>query len=206
MRDSRVRRLLDGAGIAALYAVLVGGPLASGAYRGWPLAAAQLILLWGAAASVIGMAWAGKLEWRRTALDLPLVLLVVFVLAQLAIGNGALVAWALASPASDPLVPLQLPTLPWLGTVSPAQTARSLRLFLTYVAVYALVVNLIRSRRALDCLVRALLLLGAVLAFLALLDYLAGETWLLRWGESASRHRLSATSSTPITSPPGSPC
>jgi Tfp pilus assembly protein PilF/O-antigen ligase len=176
-----------------VFAVLLGAPIAGGAHRGWPLAVAQLALLTALVLWVASMASARRLEWRRTALDLPLGLLIALVLAQLAVGHGALVAWALAPSAADPAAPVALPALLLVGTVSPAQTARSLRLFLTYAAVYVLVVNLISTRRALDRLVNALLLLGSVLSFLALLDYLAGHAWLLRWSEAGSAGRLSAT-------------
>ncbi len=159
-RSAVGRRLLDLGGSVALYAVLVWAPLAAGAYRGWPLAATQLVLLSGLVLWVLRMAASGRLEWRRTALDLPLVLLVGVVLAQLALGNGPLVAWALAPAPGEPLAPVALPTLFLLGTVSPAQTARSFRLYLTYASVYVLVVNVIRTRRALNRLIGTLLVLG----------------------------------------------
>jgi tetratricopeptide (TPR) repeat protein len=134
------------------------------------------------------MAARGRLEWRRTALDRPLGLLLLLVLVQLAIGNGPLREWALAPPAPGPAA------LPGrflaLGTVSPAQTVRSLLLFLTYAGVYALTVNLIRRRRDLDRLVRVLLLVGGVLAFLSVLDYLSREAWVFRWRQGSSGPRL----------------
>ncbi len=139
-----------------------------------------------------------RLEWRRTALDLPLALLIVLVLLQLALGNRPLATWALASPP-DPSLPVELPT-PFLtlGTVSPTHTLRSLLILLTYAGVYILVVNLIRTRQQLDRLVRALLLGGGLLAFLGLLDYLAGEAWLLLWRqEPFTTGRLSATFANP---------
>jgi tetratricopeptide (TPR) repeat protein/O-antigen ligase len=131
---------------------------------------------------VLGMVAERRIEWRRTALDLPLALLVALVFVQLALGNRPLAAWALAPSGPRPELPVELPT-PFftLGTVSPAQTTQSVLLFLTYVSVYVLVVNLIRERHQLDRLVRTLLLLGGLLAFLGLLDYLAGEAWLIRW-------------------------
>ncbi len=175
-------RVLDHLSLGALYALLLWAPLASGAYRGWPLAIAELLALLGLLLWVLRMAVERRVEWRRTALDLPLALLVALVLVQLALGNRPLAAWALAPPGPHPELPVELPT-PFftLGTVSPAQTTQSLLLFLTYVSVYALVVNLIRERHQLDRLVRTLLLLGGLLAFLGLLDYLAGEAWLIRW-------------------------
>ena len=134
-----------------------------------------------------------RLEWRRTALDLPLGLLAALVLVQLALGHGPLMTWAVGPAASDLEAPALLPSLVLVGTVSPSQTARSFRLFLTYAAVYVLVVNLVRTRLGLDRLLRMLLLLGGVVSFLALLDYLAGRAWLLGWGEPAARTRLSGT-------------
>jgi tetratricopeptide (TPR) repeat protein/O-antigen ligase len=119
-----------------------------------------------------------RLKWRCTALDLPLALLIVLVLGQLALGNGPLARWALApAGAPDSLPSLFLA----LGTVAPAHTARSLLLLLTYAGAYLLVVNLVRTRAQLDRLVSTLLAFGGLLAFLGLLDYLGREAWLLGW-------------------------
>ncbi len=135
------------------------------------------------------MALEGRLEWRCTALDLPLALLIVLVLGQLALGNHPLAHWALApAGASDSLPSLFLT----LGTVAPAHTARALLLFLTYAGAYLLVVNLVRTRAQLDRLVSSLLAFGGLLAFLGLLDYLGREAWLLRWRGPATG-RLSGT-------------
>ena len=134
-----------------------------------------------------------RLEWRCSALDLPLAGLVSLVLVQLALGNRSLATWALAPPG-PPDVPPSVPAMFLaLGTVAPAHTARSLFLLLTYAGAYVLVVNLIRTRRQLDRLVSTLLIVGAVLAFLGLLDYLTREDWLLRWRDSVSTGRLSGT-------------
>ena len=187
-------RALDGLSLGALYAVLLWAPLASGAYRGWALAVTQLLTLAALLLWILAMLTRRRLEWRRSALDLPLALLIGLVLIQLAVGNGPLVRWALAPPPTDPNLPTTLPArLLAVGTVAPAQTARSLLLFLTYAGVYALVVNLIRSRRALDRLVRTLLVSGSLLAFLGLLDYLAGEAWLIRWRDHPFERRLAGT-------------
>ncbi len=187
-------RVLGGAGTTALYALLLWAPLAWGAYRDWPLAITQLLTLAGLVLWILGMAGDKRLQWRRTALDLPLGLLIALVLVQLALGNRPLAGWALAPAVADPELPAELPRVLWsLGTVSPAQTARTFRLFLTYVAVYILVVNLVRTRRQLDRLVQTLVLLGGSLAFLGLLDYLTGEAWLLRWRDHPSPGRLAGT-------------
>lgn len=185
------KRWLDLGAIASLHAVLVWAPLAAGAYRGWPLAIAQILTVSALACWVLGMTGERRLQWRRTALDLPLGLLAALVLAQMALGHGPLVTWAVGPGASDLEAAAILPPLVLVGTVSPSQTARSFRLFLTYAAVYVLVVNLVRTRLGLDRLLRMLLLLGGVVSFLALLDYLAGRAWLLGWGEPAARTRLS---------------
>jgi tetratricopeptide (TPR) repeat protein len=131
----------------------------------------------------------GRFEWRRTTLDLPLALLVVLVLGQLALGNRPLVAWALAPAGAPDTLPSLFLTL---GTVAPAHTARSLLLLLTYAGAYLLVVNLVRTRAQLDRLVSTLLAFGGLLAFLGLLDYLAREVWLLHW-RGPGTGRLSGT-------------
>lgn len=177
--------------LVLLYAAVLWPPLASGAHQGWPLALTQFLTLAAVLCWILTMLTAGRLEWRPTALDLPLVLLIALVLLQLVLGNRAVAAWALAPPAPDPSQPAALPT-PFLsvGTVSGAQTAQSLLLFLTYAAVYVLVLNLVRRRDELDRLVRALLLVGGALAFLSLIDYLAREAWLLWWREGPRAARL----------------
>ena len=146
------------------------------------------LLLWAA-----GMLVERRLEWRCSAPDLPLALLIGLVLAQLALGNGPLATWALAPPG-PPDIPVSVPALfLTLGTAAPAHTARSLLLLLTYAGAYILVVNLIRTRRQLERLVSTLLILGGVLAFFGLLDYLTRDIWLLRWRDSPLTGRLSAT-------------
>jgi len=130
-----------------------------------------------------------RLEWRSTALDLPLALLIVLVLGQLALGNRALVRWALAPAGAPDALPSLFLTL---GSVAPAHTARSLLLLLTYAGTYLLVVNLVRTRAQLARLVSTLLAFGGLLAFLGLLDYLGREAWLLSWRGPATG-RLSGT-------------
>ena len=157
------------------------------------MAITQLLLLLALLLWVVRMLVERRLEWRCSALDLPLALLVSLVLVQLALGNRPLAAWALA-PAGPPDVPSAVPALFLaLGTVAPTHTARSLLLLLTYAGAYVLVVNLIRTRRQLDRLVSTLLILGGGLAFLGLLDFLTHEVWLLRWRDSIPTGRLSGT-------------
>ncbi|MBF8287749.1 MAG: TPR REGION protein, partial [Candidatus Rokubacteria bacterium] len=81
---------LQSASIWLLYAALLWSALAGGAHVGWPLAATQLLVLLSLLGWTVGMAAAGQLEWRRTALDLPLGLLVLLILLQLAVGPGPL--------------------------------------------------------------------------------------------------------------------
>src|SRR5262245_38614709 len=138
------------------------------------------------------------LEWRRTALDAPLAAMFVLVLAQLALGNGALRAWALAPATAAPEFTAEAPARFWLlGTVAPVHTWQALAVFAMYVAVYVLVVNVVRERRQLQVVVRALLLAGTVLAAAGLLDYLAGESWVLRWKQPHGDTRLRATFNNP---------
>jgi len=138
-----------------------------------------------------------RLEWRCSAVDLPLALLITLVLVQLALGNRPLATWALASPgpADSPLAPPSLFLA--LGTIAPSHTGRSLLLLLTYAGAYLLVVNLIRTRPQLDRLVSTLLIVGGILAFLGLLDYLGREAWLLRWRDTPPTGRLSGTFANP---------
>ena len=185
--DGRARPLRS-AGILLVYAALLWPAVAGGAHDGWSLAATELLILAALLVWTLDMADSGRLQWRRTALDLPLGLFALLILLQLAVGNGPLRHWALAAPADGPAV---LPgRFLLLGTVSPSQTARSLLLFLSYVGVYVLVVNLFRRRRELDRLVRDLLLAGSVLAFLSIVDYLLRESWLFHWRPGPFGSRL----------------
>jgi tetratricopeptide (TPR) repeat protein/O-antigen ligase len=178
--------------LASLYGLLLWAPLGLGGNRPVPLAIIQVLALAALLSWTLGMIAARRLEWRRTALDVPVALLIALVLVQLALGNRALAEWALAAPPADPYLPATFPPGPLIvGTVSRADTGRSLLLFLTYVAVYVLVVNLVRTRDQIDRLVRTLLLLGSLLAFLGLLDYMAGEAWLFRWRDLPFSKRVS---------------
>jgi tetratricopeptide (TPR) repeat protein len=191
----KTERLLDQSARCALYAALLYAAVASGAYRDWSLAVVQLLTLLALLGWLFLMLAERRLTWRRTSLDLPLALLGALVLLQLALGNGPLTTWALAPPPGNPALPVELPApLLTIGTISPAQTDQSLLLLLTYAGVYVLVVNLVRARLQLARLVRTLLLFGGLLAFLGLLDYLAGEAWLIRWRDYPfTRGRLSGT-------------
>ena len=135
----------------------------------------------------------GRLEWRRTAVDPALALLVLLVLLQLALGPGPLASWALGPPGDGSEEPPAMPLLWAVGTVSPTQTVRSLLLFLTYASAYLLTVQLVRRRSRLLLLVRVLLGLGAVLAFAGLLDYVSRGTWLALVREPLFPTRLTAT-------------
>ena len=176
------------AGVVGLGCALAWSPLAAGTLRGWPLAVIQFFVLLSCVCWVLAMSGARRLEWRRTALDLPLVLLVGLVVLQVALGDLRFARWALG-PAVDGFVDLPVPFLA-LGTVSGVQTQRSLGLLLTYGAVYVLTVNLVRDSQQLKWLVRVVVLLGGGLAFLGLLEYLVGESWLLGWGERRHLFRL----------------
>jgi tetratricopeptide (TPR) repeat protein len=174
--------------------LLLWAPLAFGAHQGWPLAVAFLLIGLAAAAWLASGLHAGRLEWRRTPLDLPVVLLLALVAAQVALGNRAVVAWALApaGPVTDLAAEFPAPFLT-IGTVAPRHTATAALIFAGYAAVYFLVAQTVRTRRHVGRLVRTLLVIGGLLAFLGLLDYLTGETWLLRWREHPFGARLSAT-------------
>ncbi len=135
-----------------------------------------------------------QLTWRCSAPDRFLGLLIALVLVQLALGNRPLAGWALARPASPP----DLPALVLgLGTLAPSHTISALLVFLTYVGAYVLVIHLIRTRAQLERLVSTLLILGGILAFLGLLDYLARDAWLLRWRHTPATGRLSGTFANP---------
>ena len=169
-------------------------PLASGAYRGWALATAFLIVGVAAAAWLLAALAERQLSWRRTPLDLPLALLLALVLLQIVLGNRALVAWALGPAHVVTEVAADFPA-PFLtiGSVTPRQTLASGLVFVGYAAVYLLLVQTVRTRRQLGFFVRLLLTVGGVMAFLGLLDYLTGETWLLAWRDHPFTGRLSGT-------------
>src|SRR5437660_6866999 len=92
--------VFDRISLGALYALLIWAPLAFGAHKGWPLAITQVLALFAFSAWLLGMLMRRRFEWRRTSLDLPLTLLIGFVVVQLLLSNRALVSWALTPPAT----------------------------------------------------------------------------------------------------------
>ena len=169
-------------------ALFIWAPLASGAYRSWPLAVALLLIALSIAAWLGAMLVARRLEWRRTPLDLPLALVTAVLLLQLLLGNRTLVSWALAPAPTPADLTVAFPVPAWLvGSVTPRQTLNSALIFLGYVAVYYLVVNVVRSRRDVSRLIRLLVGVGGLMAFLGLVDYLTGDTWQSDRGSRTSR-------------------
>jgi tetratricopeptide (TPR) repeat protein len=157
----------------------------------------ELLALAGLALWALGMAAAGRLEWRSTSVDRALAFLVLLVLVQLALGPGPLVAWALGALGPGPGEPPDLPRAWWVGTVSRDQTWRSLLLFLTYAATYVLAVQVVRRRRQLRLLVRGLLGLGGALALAGVLDYAARGALLGKFTQTRLGGRLAATFANP---------
>jgi tetratricopeptide (TPR) repeat protein/O-antigen ligase len=189
---------LDQLSRIVLFALLLWAPLAIGASFGWPLAVLELLALLGLLVWLLRMVAEGRLEWRRSAVDLPLALLIVAIGLQLVLGNRPFALWALAPAPSLPDTPAPLPAaFLSLGTVAPSHTARSLAVLLTYAGTYVLVVNVIRTRAQLGRLVGTLVAFGGVLAFSSLLDYLTGNAWLLTWRDRPLGGRLAATFSNP---------
>lgn len=189
---------LDRLARASLYVLLFWVPLASGADRGWPLAVAELLVLLGLLGWLLGMVSEGRLAWRTSAVDWPVGLLVVLVLLQLVLGNRPLLAWALGPPGDLGSASTPPALVLTLGTLARAHTIDALRIFLSYVGAYVLVIHLIRTRAQLERLVSTLLVLGGGLAFLAVLDYLGRDAWLLRWRDAGDgTGRLSGTFANP---------
>jgi tetratricopeptide (TPR) repeat protein len=186
-RGERSAAPLAEASIWVLYAALLWPALAGGGHAGWPLATTQLLVLLSALGWALSMAASGRLEWRRTAVDLPLGLLLLLIALQLVVGSGPLSPWALAPPESSAPLPARFLGV---GTVSPGDTARALLLCLTYAAVYVLVVNLVRRREDVERLIRTLLVAGGLLAFASLVDFLSREAWLFSWREGRLGARL----------------
>ncbi len=162
-------RIADLTVTGVLYALLLFAPLPYGSVEGWPLAIVELLALFAVLTWVVKMIAEGELVIVRTPLNVPFLLFVGVLFLQLALGNNALRNWAL-SPSAE----AQLPSIFFSGSLAPASTRHAVGLFLTYAAVYFLVVNQFRERLQIDRLVRFLLVMGSLLAFYGLLDYLGG--------------------------------
>jgi hypothetical protein len=124
--------------------------------------------------------------------------LLALIAVQLAVGNGALVGWALAPARAVTEVVADFPA-PFLtvGTVAPRDTATAALTFVGYAAVYSLVVQVVRTRRHVGRLVRTLLLIGGLMAFVGLVDYFTGASALARWRGHAFPARVSGTFANP---------
>lgn len=180
-------RIADQTVTGLLYALLLFAPLFYGSVEGWPLAIVELLALVAVLAWVVKMIAEGELALVRTPLGLPCLLFVGVLFLQLALGNSALRSWAL-SPAEA-----QLPSIFFSGSLAPAPTRHAVGLFLTCAAVYFLVVNHFRERLQIDRLVRFLLVLGSLLAFYSLLDYLSGSHGVFGWKKLSYAGRVTGT-------------
>ena len=185
-------------GVGAFYALSIWAPVSAGFPAGWPPAIIQLLtvlvlLAWG-----LGMLVDRRLEWRSSALDVPVVVLLALVAGQLALGNRPLVDWALSPPGPQQDLVARLP-VPFIrvGTVARPETLGALLVFMSYAAVYFFVINRLRTRRDLDHCIRLLLCVGGLLAFAGLIDYLTRDTWLISWGRARHDGRLRATFGNP---------
>ena len=175
---------LDRAGRGALYAALIGAPLLLGGRPPWAVAVLELLVLLALVGWAFHMVGAGRLEWRRSALERPLVLLVSLVLLQHVLGNGAVAGWALGPPSSSTGFPTPFFSV---GTIAPGVTRGALVVLLTYAAAYVLALNLFRRRRHLETLVHTIIVVGVVLALVGLADHFARDLHLIRWREASRR-------------------
>lgn len=92
-----------------------------------------------------------------------------------------------------------------MGTISPSQTWHALVCLLVYASAYVLTVHLLRERRQVERFVQILVAVGGLLAFLSLLDYMAGEASLSSGAIPRWRRRgCSGRSRIRRTSPRGS--
>ncbi len=162
--------------------VLVWAAIASGAWRYWLVASCFLVIGGGVAAWLASQILQRQLTWKRTALDKPVLLLGGFILIQLLIGNHALVAWALGPSHPITVFAPDFPA-PFLavGSVMPRQTLESGLIFAGYVAVYYLVVHAFSSRAQFRRLIIVMVILGAALASVGLLEYMTRQRWLTNW-------------------------
>ena len=186
--NNKFSRTADLTVTGTVYALLLFAPLFYGSVEGWPLAIVELLALVAVLTWVTKMIAEGELVLVRTPLNVPCLLFVGVLFLQLALGNSALRNWAL-SPSAE----AQLPSIFFSGSLAPASTRDAVGLFLTYAAVYFLVVNQFRERVQIDRLVRFLLVLGSLLAFYGLLDYLSGGHGVFGWKKLSYAGRVTGT-------------
>ena len=183
-----MNRIADLTVTGVLYALFLFAPLFYGSVEGWPLAMVELLALVALLTWVVKMIAEGELALVRTPLGLPCLLFVGVVFLQLAFGNSALRNWAL-SPSAE----AQLPSIFFSGSLAPASTRDALGLLLTYATVYFLVVNQFRERVQIDRLVRFLIIMGSLLAFFGLLEYLSGRPGVFGWQKLRPAGRVAGT-------------
>ena len=183
-----MNRIADLTVTGVLYALLLFAPLFYGSVEGWPLAIVELLALVAVLTWISKMIAEGELVLVRTPLNVPFLLFVGVLFLQLALGNSALRNWAL-SPSAE----AQLPSIFFSGSLAPASTRHAVGLFLTCAAVYFLVVNQFRERLQIDRLVRFLLILGSLVAFFGLLEYLSGGPGVFGWQKLRTAGRVAGT-------------
>lgn len=150
----------------------------------WPWTGAVLVVGTG----VLAFLWLvlivrdGRLEFRGTPLDLPIVLCLGLILLQLVLGYPfrlhdaelpqRLLAAARSAPAGLPAVP---------GTLDYHATRWALWYFLAYVGCFYLTIHTLERREHVSRLLLAVVVIAGLTGIYGLLEYLSGNQGLLGW-------------------------
>lgn len=167
-------------GLLALF-VLV--PLPFGSVETWAITLLELFVLGLTVLWLVKSLVRGELSFVRTPLSLPLLLFSGLIVVQLLL-------YVSISQFSSPdrLLRTSFP-----GTLFYHGTRSAFLLYLTYAAVFFLLVETLRDRRRLDRFVLVNVLWGGILAFYGLIEHLSGHHAILGWQNIYNRGRLFGT-------------
>lgn len=167
-------------GLLALFVLI---PLPFGGVETWAVTLLELYVLGLALLWLVKSIVRGELRFVRTPLWLPLLLFSGLIFVQLLL-NVSISQFS--SP--DRFLKTSFP-----GTLFYHGTRSAFLLYLTYAAVFLLLVDTLRDRRRMDRFVLVNVLWGGTLAFYGLIEHLSGHHAILGWGNIYNRSRLFGT-------------
>ena len=157
-------KLYDSFILTGLTSLLIFTPLAFGTVQAWSVMVMELLTLFIAAAWLCKMVSQGELTFVKTPLNIPLILFIAYILLQLLLARFRLLSdtCSLSSVFCS------------LGSVYPYASRAELLKILSYLVVFFVFVNTIRSRKQLHYFLILIVSMGFILSVLGIVQWLSG--------------------------------